>query len=235
VRFGGYAMRTGDYWTFATRYIAGDDATGIDPTTRIEKVDFRPPRGVRHHYAQLATIERDGSAPEPNKIVRVRDQRPRVANAGTTSGVLPDLTALTGTAKTHLGAMALPPAGLDSKFVVFWSGELCLTDAVPVSSDGPNLTITVAFYSDLMTDPIAEEDTGKIQDREATVSLRRRPVGMDIPLRLDFAKSDTDFLFLFPNMFVPTTLQVFAQLDDDNFTIELTDMSLLALELKKGY
>jgi hypothetical protein len=234
VRFGGHDLRRGDYWTFATRYLAGDDATGINAVTRIERLDWRRARGVRHHYARLATLTRDGDSPEPDKIFLVQDRRLRVANAGTTSGTLPDLTALTGTASTHLGGMRLPPAGLDSKFVIFWSGELYLATGVSSSTSGPNLKITVAFYSDDITDPDTDPDTGRIQDREATVSLRRRPVAYDIPLHLEFAKSDTDFIFL-PQTFVPTSVHVFAELDTTGFTIELTDMRLLALEIKKGY
>jgi hypothetical protein len=235
VRFGGHGMRRGDYWTFATRYLAGDDATGINSVTRIEQVDWRPARGVRHHYARLATLTRDGDSVEPDKIFLVQDRRPRVANAGTTSGALPDLTALTGTTSAHLGGMSLPPAGLDSKFVIFWSGDLYIDGSVPASATGPNLTITAAFYSDDITDPDTDPDTGKIQDRQARVSLRRRAVNQDIPLWLDFAKSDTDFMFLLPQTFVPTSVHLFAELDAANFTIQLTNMRLLALEIKKGY
>ena len=44
VRFGGHAMRRGDYWTF-TRYLAGDEASGLDPDARIERLAFARPTG----------------------------------------------------------------------------------------------------------------------------------------------------------------------------------------------
>lgn len=231
IRFGGRGMRRGDYWTFTTRYLAGDETSGIDPVTRIEQLSFARARGVEHHYATLAVITRDGDAEEPDQIVQIGDRRGRVGNANTASGTLPDI-ALTGTAPVHLGGLRLPPGAKDSKLLVFWSGDLFLQNAV---SDGTaNLTMRVSFYSDEMTDPVAEPDKGKIQDREAVVKLGRRPVGFDLPLQLLFSKSDTGFAFL-PPMFAPTSLQVFATLSQDGFTVQLTGMQLTAIELKKSF
>ena len=56
------------------------------------------PRGVVHHFAPLATITRDGSADEPDKIFLIQDRRLRVGNASTSSGPLANLTGLSGTA-----------------------------------------------------------------------------------------------------------------------------------------
>jgi hypothetical protein len=235
IRFGGHGMRRGDYWTFATRYLAGDEATGMSPVTRIERLDFQRARGVRHHYAPLASLRRDGDADEPDRIFLITERRTRVANAGTTSATMEDLTGLTGTATVHLGGMSLPPCGLDSKFVIFWSGDLFLDAALPSPEQGKGfLRIRVAFYGEGTTDPATEPSKGHIQDRQATVSISRRQTGVDIPLRLIFEKSDTDFLFL-PRLFAPTSVHVFADLDQDGFTVQLTGMQLLALELKKGY
>jgi hypothetical protein len=109
-----------------------------------------------------------------------------------------------------------------------WAGDLFLAAAA-----SGNLTIRVSFYSDDAVDPATDPDTGKIQDREIKVPLGRRATGVDIPLSLNFAKSDLSFEFLTAS-FVPTSVHVFAQLDTDTDSIELTNMQLLALELKKG-
>jgi hypothetical protein len=231
VRFGGHGLRRGDYWNFKTRYLAGDEAAGIDPDTRIERVDFQRARGIVRHFAPLATITRDGSADEPDKIFLIQDRRQRVGNASTSSGPLANLTGLTGTAPAHLGGLALPPAARDGKFVILWSGDLFLPVLPPADA---TLTIRAGFYNDQMTDPAIEPNLGKIQDREARVQLRRKPTGVEVPLQLVLAKSDTPFLFL-PIEFVPTSVQLFAQLNQTGFSVELVNMSVTALELKKAY
>ena len=231
VRFAGHGLRRGDYWNFKTRYLAGDEASGIDPDTRIEQLDFQRPRGVVHHFAPLATITRDGSADEPDKIFLIQDRRQRVGNASSSSGPLANLTGLTGTPPVHLGGLALPPAARDSKFVILWSGDLFLPALPP---NNATLTIRVGFYNDQMTDPATAPDQGKIQDREARVQLGRKPIGVEVPVQLVLAKSDTPFLFL-PIGFVPTSVQVFAELNQTGFSVELVNMSVTALELKKAY
>jgi hypothetical protein len=55
-----------------------------------------------------------------------------------------------------------------------------------------------------------------------------------VPLQLVMAKSDTPFLFL-PIGFVPTSVQLFAELNQTGFSIELVNMTVTALELKKAY
>ena len=84
------------------------------------------------------------------------------------------------------------------------------------------------------TDPATQPDQGKIQDREARVQLTRKPIGVEVPLQLVFAKSDTPFLFL-PIGMVPTSVHVFAELNLTGFNVELVNMSVTALELKKAY
>jgi hypothetical protein len=231
VRFGGQGMLAGDYWNFKTRYLAGDEASGIDPDTRIEQLDFQRPRGVVHHFAPLATITRDGSIEEPDKIFLIQDRRLRVGNASTSSGPLANLTGLSGTGPVHLGGLALPPAARDSKFVILWSGDLFLPVHPPANS---TLTIRVGFYNDQMTDPATKPDQGKIQDREVKVQLARKPIGVEVPLQLVLAKSDTPFLFL-PIGMIPTSVQVFAELNLTGFSVELVNMNVTALELKKSY
>ena len=154
-----------------------------------------------------------------------------MGNASTSTGPLANLTGLTGTAPVHLGGVALPPSARDSKFVILWSGDLFLP-ALPPSN--ATLTIRVGFYNDQMTDPATAPDEGKIQDREVRVQLRRKPIGVEVPLQLVLAKSDTPFLFL-PIAFVPTSVQVFAELNQTGFSVELVNMSVTALELKKAY
>ena len=231
VRFGGHSMRAGDYWNFTTRYLAGDELSGVDPVTRIERLDFQRARGVIHHYATLAVLTRDGSSETPDKIFQVEDRRLRVGNTMTTSATLRDVTALTGTAATHLGGLRLPAGARDSKLIVFWSADLLIQDPIP---DGQaDLRVRVSFYSDDMTDPVADPDKGKIQDREVAVALGRRTRRVDLPLQLLFASSDTSFAFL-PVTFIPTSVQIFATPSKEGFTVELTDMKVDVLELKKS-
>ncbi|MND06954.1 hypothetical protein D3C83_286530 [compost metagenome] len=53
-------------------------------------------------------------------------------------------------------------------------------------------------------------------------------------MQLMFARSDTPFLFL-PLSSVPTSVQVFVELSTTGFSVELANMKLTTLELKKGY
>jgi hypothetical protein len=231
IRFGGSRMRTGDYWTFTTRYLAGDEAAGIDPVTRIERLGFVRPRGVRHHYATLAVITRDGDATEPTKIFNVEDRRMRVGGSATLGAPLRDVAGVSGTGSVHLGGVRLPAGARDSKLVVLWSGDLYLPDPAPT---GATLTLRTSFYGDRMTDPETDPDTGKIQDRDQKVALTRRPVGVDVPLTLIFLKSDLSASFM-PTGSIPTSVQVFASLSVDGVTVQLTNMQLTILELKKSH
>jgi hypothetical protein len=232
VRFGGRSMRRGDYWTFATRHLAGDAAAGIDPVSRIENLGFVRPRGVRHRYAPLARITRRDD--DDGRIFRIRDLRPRTGNAVVTDVTLPALTGLTVTgsatqATEHLGGAPLPPAGADSKFVIVLGTLLFVTGSPP--SDG-RLDLTVAWYNDERTDPATEPNAGRIQDKQISIPLARIQPARDVPLNLTFVGSDTPFTFL-PHDVVPTHVEVFATVVGTGYAVELTSTRMTALELKK--
>jgi hypothetical protein len=231
VRFGGRDTRRGDVWNFRTRFLAGDESSGLNPEARIEQLDFVRARGVVHHFAPLAVMTRDGNQENPNQIFVIEDRRGHVGSGGTVAAPLPPITALTGTASTHIGGIRLAPAARDSKHIVFWSGDLFLPALAPLNSA---MTIRVAFYNDQMTDPKTEPDVGKIQDREIRVQLRRKAVGVEVPMQLMFTRSDTPFLFL-PLSSIPTSVQVFVELSAVGFSVKLANMNVTALELKKGY
>ncbi len=232
VRFGGRATRTGDFWNFKTRFLAGDEASGLNPETRIEDLSFQRARGVVHHYVPLALLTRDGDALDPDQIIQIADRRQRIGNASTAAKALKKITGLTGTATTFVDGLALPPIAPDSKLMVFLAGDLFVsTGALPSDSQ---LTIRVSFYNDDMTNPATEPDKGKIQDREISIPVNRKPQGQEVPLNLLFGKSDTPFLFL-PITMVPTSVQVFFTLSKTGFTVEMVNMQLTVLELKKSY
>jgi hypothetical protein len=241
VRFGGRDLRAGDYWTFTTRYLAGDEVSGIDPVTRIERLDFQRARGVVHHYATLAVIRRDGDAEEPDQILQVEDRRGRVGNVSTAVGTLPDWdssqpdsthTDPTGARHAHLGGLGLPVGAKDSKLLVFWSGDLFLSSTGPLPD--ANFYVRVSFYNDEMTDPATDPDKGRIERREAKIWLGKRPHEVDLPLQLLFANGDTGFAFPLLS-FVPTSLQVFVSLDQGDFEVQLRRMQVTAIELKKSF
>jgi hypothetical protein len=231
VRFGGKAMIKGDYWNFTTRYLAGDEESGINPVTRIEQLSFRLARGVRHYYAELAILTRDGDSREPDRIEAIRDRRQRTGNASTANQALPDIIGLTGTDMVHAGGLVLMPAALDTKHVVFWSGEFFLPAAAPIDS---HLIVRVGFFDDNVTDLEADPNSGSIQDRELKVPLHRKPVLSEVPLQLIFSSSDIGLSFL-PDAVIPTSVQVFIGLDQEDFTVELVNMQLTVLQLKKSH
>jgi hypothetical protein len=246
VRFGGRDLRAGDYWTFTARYLAGDEVSGIDPVTRIERLDFRPASGVVHHYAPLAVLHRDGGAAEPDQIVEIEDRRRRLGNASTATGTLPDpVDPIVVEPPLHLGGLRLPPVAEDSELLVFWSGDLFLPSNGSIPAD-VNLEVWVSFYSDKMTNPATESERqiGILENRVATVMLGGRQVGggfpqgglqqgVDIPLQLLFAPGDDAFAFLPPSS-VPTSLQMFASLSRQGVRAELHNMRVTAIELKKS-
>jgi hypothetical protein len=231
VRFGGRDMRRGDFWNFRTRFLAGDESSGLNPEARLEQLDFARARGVVHHFAPLALLTRSGDQENPNQIFVIEDRRGHVGSGGTVGAPLPPITALTGTASTHVGGIRLAPAARDSKHIVFWSGDLFLPALAPADSA---ITIRVSFYNDQMTNPKTEPEIGKIQDRDIRVPLRRKQVGVEIPLQFMFARSDTPFLFL-PLSSIPTSVQLFVQLSTTGFSVELANMRVTVLELMKGY
>lgn len=231
VRFGGRDMRRGDFWNFRTRFLAGDESSGLNPEARLEQLDFARARGVVHHFAPLGLLTRSGDQENPNQIFVIEDRRGHVGSGGTVGAPLPPITALTGTANTHVGGIRLAPAARDSKHIVFWSGDLFLP---ALASADSAITIRVSFYNDQMTNPKTEPEIGKIQDRDIRVPLRRKQVGVEIPLQFMFARSDTPFLFL-PLSSIPTSVQLFVQLSTTGFSVELANMRVTVLELMKGY
>jgi hypothetical protein len=231
VRFGGRDLRRGDYWNFKTRYLAGDETSGFVPEARIEDLAFVHARGVMHHYAPLALLVRDGSSPQPDKIFQILDRRGRTGNASTVSAALGDTEAFTGSTTAHLGVLGLPPAGQDSKHLVMWSGDVFVTGTPP---DTATLTLRASFYNDEVTDIEDEPEQGKIQDREVTVKLGRKPVGVEVPLQVMFTKSDLDFLFL-PVTMIPSYVHFFASLGGSGFSVELVNMQVTVIELKKAH
>jgi hypothetical protein len=50
IQLSGADLRTGDYWVFAARAVDGS----------VETLDHAEPRGIRHHYSQLAAIDASG-------------------------------------------------------------------------------------------------------------------------------------------------------------------------------
>ena len=233
IRFGGKGLQRGDYWIFKTRFLAGDEPSGINPETRIEPLSFVLPRGVLHYYAPLAILTRDGDDLDPDRVLLIQDKRQRVGNATTVDKTLSDLSAFTGKEVDHLlGGIALPPASKGSKFMVFWSGDLFLTGTVPADA---HLEVRAAFYNDDMThDPMTDPDKGKIQDKTMKIPLMRKQTGVEVPIQMLFVSSDTPFLFV-PGTFIPTSVQLFAQVDKDGFSVELVNMKLAVLELKKSF
>jgi len=227
VRFGGRDLRAGDYWMFTARYLAGDDVSGIDPVTRIERLDFQRARGVVHHYATLAVITRDGDAEEPERILEVEDGRRRVADATTVTGALANTNVLTGT--NYLGGLRLPGWSTDSRLVVFWSGELFISDTSVITAD-TDLTVRVMLYDDDMSDPVKIPAQGKLEQREAKIALGR--VVRSVRLRLVLAKGDPSPGPQPPSS-VPTSLQVFATIPQ-GFFVGLSRMQVTAVELRNG-
>jgi hypothetical protein len=235
VRFGGRDFRRGDYWTLRTRYLARDQSSGVDPNTRIEDLGFVRPQGVTHHYAPLATITR--SEHDGGRITSIKDVRRRVGNATVTDIGLPPLTGLTAVAADtpavqHVGGTLLPPAGKESKYLVLLSGTLYVTGAIPGTGD-PTLSIRVAFYNDKRTDPATHPDDGRIQDAERALPLARVQTSTEVPVHVTLVSSGTPFAFLPVEDFTPIAAEVFAQVKGTGFSVELSNLRLTAVELKK--
>ncbi len=152
LQFGGHALRRGDFWTFRTRYLAGDVASGISPTSRIEVLDFAPPLGVVHHYTPLALLLRDPGMQSPQLVQLVRDQRVRggsmiVHPAAALPNFIGPVTILN--VPTTLGAtIDLGRTSIGSTFVCFWSGTVNTSVANTV------VRLDVTFFNNDMTDPI---------------------------------------------------------------------------------
>jgi hypothetical protein len=234
-RFGGRDLRRGDYWTFRTRYLARDQSSGVDPNTRIEDLGWVRPQGVRHHYMPLARITRNEN--DDGRIHQVRDVRPRIGHAAVTNVGLPPLFGLTATGTDpvteHVGGTLLPPTSKDSKFLVFLSGTLYVTGSVTATPNS-QLSLIVAFYNHRRTDPATEPDTGRIQDQERKFPMERVQTSREVPLHLTAVSSGTPFAFLPTEDFTPVSVEVFATVAGTGYTVELSNLRLTAVELKKS-
>lgn len=146
VRIGGRALRKGDFWTFRARYLAGDDASGINPVTRIEALDYQPPQGVLHQYLPLGMIVRDPAAQEPGRITVFRDLRKRAGQVVLHQEIALSASAI-GTTQVPLGA---GPLGLTSSESMF----LCVfTLGTFVSGSPVQLQLELKFFSNAAVDP----------------------------------------------------------------------------------
>lgn len=236
VRFGGRDLRRGDHWTFRTRYLARDQSAGVDPNTRIEDLGFVRPHGVRHYYAPLARITR--SDDDAGRIHRVKDLRTRIGNATVTDVALPPLTGLTALSDDaptveHVGGTLLPPTSKESKFLVMLTGTLYVTGTIP-QSESPTLTLLAAFYNHERTDPATDPDAGRIQDQERKLPLARVQEETEVPLHVTFVSSSTPFAFLPTADFTPVSVEIFASVTRTDYTVELSNLRLTAVELKKS-
>jgi hypothetical protein len=235
VRFGGRDLRRGDFWTFRTRYLARDQSAGVDPNTRIEDLGWVRPQGVRHYYTPLAAVTRRGG--DGGRIHQLRDLRPRIGHAAVTNVGLSPLLGLTATGTDpvteHVGGTLLPPTSKDSKFLVFLSGTLYVTGSV-TASPNPQLSVIVAFYNHQRTDPATAPDVGRIQDQERKYPLQRVQTSREVPLHLNAVSSGTPFAFLPTEDFTPVSVEVFASVVGTGFTVELSNLRLTAVELKKS-
>lgn len=146
IRFGGRGLKKGDFWTFRARYLAGDDASGINAASRIETVDFEGPQGVVHEYVPLAMLIRAPDAHEPDRINLLRELRPHAGHivvhsasfdvSATLANTLPAATIQLGTTSTT------------STFVCLWSGQM-----VPNAAIGSVMRLDVKFYGNGVADP----------------------------------------------------------------------------------
>jgi len=140
IRFGGRALKKGDFWTFRTRYLAGDDASGITAAARIEAVDFQPPQGVVHNYTPLALMLRDSAAHEPDRIKIVRDLRRRAGRTAFHHGRFFNFDC-NGVGTFAVAAVDLGLTSTLSSFLCIWTGH---------TFDGPANAVVTAdfnFYS----------------------------------------------------------------------------------------
>jgi hypothetical protein len=142
LQFGGHAFRKGDFWTFRTRYLAGDDTSGISPTSRIETLDFALPSGVVHHYTPLALLIRDPDMLSPELVQIVRDQRKR----GGSVIVHPPVDVPVGATTSNAGLVGLGLTSLASTFICIWSGTLRASNPFTMRLD-------VTFYNNDLRDP----------------------------------------------------------------------------------
>ncbi|MFY1652535.1 hypothetical protein ACN27J_16760 [Solwaraspora sp. WMMB762] len=205
IRFGGHSMRAGDFWTFTTRYLADDARTRTDATTRIERLAFARPQGVRHHYAPLATFIRHGVLPDRDHITDIEDLRPTLG--GTTRAADLPQTSTTGTQRVHFGDVRLPASSRRNKYLIILSGWLS-------GGGGGSVTIDAVGYTDEMTDPETNPEIGRVLtwSESFTNGAARTPVFMTIftHTRFDSGSPYGTHASVGPQR-LPTSVQFFAK------------------------
>lgn len=122
IRFAGAGLKKGDFWTFRTRFLAGDGAAGTADTARIETINFQPPQGVVHYYAPLAHIIRDGSFPYVERVQVVRDMRRTGGPVMHTTATIEDVRVNPGVKTRGIHAIVGQPT-FGNTYVCVFSGS----------------------------------------------------------------------------------------------------------------
>ena len=202
--------------------------------TRIEDLGFVRPHGVKHHYAPLAKVTRNEH--DDGRITSIKDERRRVGNATVTDIGLPPLTGLTAVDPDKPAVQrrrdAAAARGQGEQVLVLLTGTLYVTGAIPGTGD-PTLSIRVAFYNAKRTSPATEPDVGRIQDSERGLPLARIEALRGGSVHVTFVSSGTPFAFVPVEDFTPLSAEVFAQVKGTGFSVELSNLRLTAVELKK--
>jgi len=240
VRFGGRAMAAGDYWNFRTRFLAGDELSGLDPDSRIERLRFKRPRGVMHYYAPLALMSRNGSNIKPAQIVDIQDRRKRTGNSHASAGSfhstlqpapLGGALLLFPNTVNWAGGVPISPGSADSRFLIYWSGDMGIPSGALSDS---SIEIRAGLYSDAMTDPRTDPARGRIREQRALIPLSGRPVDVLVPLtHLFFDPVDPD-LMIVPTL-APTSVQIFAMVNFPAGFCRLANIEVTVIEMKKGF
>ena len=96
------------------------------------------------------------------------------------------------------------------------------------------LSVRLAFYNAARTDPATHPDTGRIQDEERKLALARIQTTREVPVQFAFVSSGTPFAFLSVDDFTPVSAEEFAIVRGTGFSVELSNLRLTAVELKKS-
>ena len=219
----------------APRYLARDQSAGVDPNTRIEDLGFVRPHGVKHHYAPLAKVTRNEH--DDGRITSIKDERRRVGNATVTDIGLPPSPGSRPSTRTS-------PRSSTS------AGRCCRPRArrASTSSSSPGRSTSPArsrvratrrcrsgsrSHNAKRTNPATEPDVGRIQDSERGLPLARIEALREVPVHVTFVSSGTPFAFVPVEDFTPLSAEVFAQVKGTGFSVELSNLRLTAVELKK--